>query len=57
MEKAMGVTVELIRNFNGEKAINVIANNSFENCDQPAANFYDSNINPLEKLVEVVGEN
>jgi len=31
------VPAEAIKNFDEEKAINIISNNSFENCDQPAS--------------------
>jgi transcriptional regulator with XRE-family HTH domain len=48
---------EAIRNFDEEKAINIISNNSFENCDQPASVFYNSNINPVDKWMDAIKKN
>jgi transcriptional regulator with XRE-family HTH domain len=55
--KALKVPVEAIKNFDEEKAINIISNNSFENCEQPASIFYNSTINPVEKWMEALEEN
>ncbi len=55
--KALKVPVEAIKNFDEEKAINIISNNSFENCEQPASIFYNSTINPVEKWLEALEEN
>lgn len=54
--KALKVPVEAIKNFDDEKALNIISNNTFENCDQPASVFYNSNINPIEKWIEALEE-
>jgi len=48
---------EAIKNFDEEAAINIISNNTFDNCAQPASIFYNSTINPIEKLVEAMEEN
>ena len=55
--KALKVPAEAIRNFNEEAAVNIISNNSFENCDQPASIFYHSTINPVDKWVEALKKN
>jgi transcriptional regulator with XRE-family HTH domain len=55
--KALKVPVEAIENFNEEAAVNIISNNSFENCDQPASIFYYSTINPIDKWLEALEEN
>ena len=55
--EALKVPVEAIRNFDEEKALNVVANNSFENCNQPASIFYNSVINPIDKWMEAIEEN
>jgi len=51
------VPVEAIKNFDEEKAVHIISNNSFENCDQPASIFYYSTINPVEKWMEALKKN
>jgi hypothetical protein len=51
------VPVEAIRNFDEERAVNIISNNSFENCEQPASVFYNSTINAIDKWMEVLEEN
>jgi len=55
--QALKVPVEAIRNFDEERAINIISNNTFENCEQPASVFYNSTINPIEKWLETLEEN
>lgn len=55
--KALKVPVEAIQNFDEERAVNIISNNSFENCDQPASVFYNSTFNPIDKWVEALEEN
>ena len=57
LAKALKVPVEAIENFDEEKAINIISNNTFENCAQPASIFFNSTINPIEKWMEVLDEN
>ena len=54
--KALGVSADAIKNFDEEKAINIISN-SFENCDQPASVFFNSPINPVDKWVEALKKN
>jgi len=49
--------VEAIKNFSEEKALNVISNNTFENCNQPASFFYNSAIDHVDKWMEVIEEN
>ena len=51
------VPAEAIKNFDEEAALNIISNNTFDNCAQPASFFYNSTVNPIEKLVEVMEEN
>lgn len=55
--KVLKVPVESIKNFDEETAINIISNNSFENCDQPASIFYNSTINPIDKWLAALEEN
>jgi transcriptional regulator with XRE-family HTH domain len=55
--KALKVPVEAIQNFDEERAVNIISNNSFENCAQPASVFYNSPVNPIEKWIETLEEN
>jgi transcriptional regulator with XRE-family HTH domain len=55
--KALKVPVGAIKDFNEEAAVNIISNNSFENCDQPASVFYYSTINPVDKWVEALKKN
>ena len=54
---ALKIPVEVFRNFDEEQAINIISNNTFENCAQPASVFYNSTINPLEKWLDALEEN
>lgn len=54
---ALKVPVEAIQNFDEERAVNIISNNSFENCEQPASIFYNSTFNPIDKWVEALEEN
>ena len=54
--KALKVPADVIKNLDEEKAINIISNNSFENCDQPASIFYNSTINSTEKWLEALEE-
>lgn len=46
------VPAEAIKNFDEEKAINIISN-SFENCNQPASVFYNSSINPVDQIIKI----
>lgn len=55
--KALKLPVEAIKNFDEENAINIISNNSFENCEQPASVFYNPTINPVDKWMEALEEN
>lgn len=54
---ALKVPKEAIENFDEEKAVNIISNNSFENCDQPASVFNNSTINPIDRWLEALDEN
>ena len=49
------VPAEAIKNFDEEKAINIISN-SFENCNQPASIFYNSSINPVDQIIKIHDE-
>ena len=56
--KALGVTVEAIKNFSDEAAINYF--NTFHDTKASQVNFGNSNnctFNPLDKLMETVEEN
>jgi transcriptional regulator with XRE-family HTH domain len=55
--KVLKVPAEAIRNFDEEKAINVISNTTFENCQQPAVINYNPTFNPIDKWIEALGEN
>ena len=55
--KALKVPAEAIKNFDEERAINIISNNTFENCAQPASIFYNAAINPIEEWMKVLEEN
>lgn len=50
------VPVEAIKNFTEENALNIISNNTFENCAQPASIFYNSVVNPFDKWLEALEE-
>jgi len=54
---ALKVPVEAIKNFDENAAINIISNNTFENCEQPASVFNNSTINPIDKWMEALEEN
>lgn len=48
------VSVEAIKNFDEEKAVNVISNTAtFENCQQPAFFNHNPTFNPIEKIIEL----
>ncbi len=48
------VPVEAIKNFDEEKAVNVISNTAtFENCQQPAFFNHNPTFNPIEKIIEL----
>lgn len=47
------IPVEAIENFDEEQAINIISNNTFENCAQPASIFNNSTINPVDKIIQL----
>jgi transcriptional regulator with XRE-family HTH domain len=48
--KSLGVTVEAIKNYDEEAAVNIIANNT--NDHSASVNYY-CNFNPLEKVIEL----
>ena len=50
---ALKIPAEAIQNFDEEQAINIISNNTFDNCAQPASIFYNSTISPLDKIVQL----
>jgi hypothetical protein len=47
------IPAEAIRNFDEQQAINIISNNTFDNCAQPASVFYNSTIDPVEKIIKL----
>lgn len=52
ISEALKIPVEAFQNFDEEQAINIIAN-TFDNCQQPASVFYNSQINPLEQVIKL----
>lgn len=57
VSKVLNVPVEAIKNFDEERAVNIISNNSFDNCDQPASVFFNSTINAIDKWLDALEEN
>ena len=58
--KALGVSVEAIKNFSEEAVLNIIGNtvNNHDNATMNAANIqYQPTFNPLDKVVELFEEN
>jgi len=51
--KVLKVPAEAIKNFDEEKAVNIISNVTFDNCQQPAVINYQPIFNPLDKMVEL----
>lgn len=50
------IPVEAFQNFDEEQAINIISNNSFDNCAQPIAgnaHYHECNFNPIDKMIEL----
>jgi hypothetical protein len=47
------IPAEAIRNFDEQQAINIISNNTFDNCSQPASVFNNSTIHPIDKMVQL----
>ena len=47
------IPAEAIRNFNEQQAINIISNNTFDNCAQPASVFNNSTIHPIDKMIQL----
>ncbi|MCY1308409.1 Helix-turn-helix domain protein [compost metagenome] len=57
---ALKIPAEAIKNFDEEQVINIISNNTFDNCAQPiagTAHYHDCTFNPLDKLMEALEEN
>lgn len=55
--RILKVPTDAIKNFNAEHATNIISNNTFDNCSQPAASiFYNATINPMDKWIEALDE-
>ncbi|CAC9977004.1 helix-turn-helix domain-containing protein [Flavobacterium panici] len=46
------IPVEAFQNFDEDQAINIISN-TFDNCQQPASVFYNSNINQVDQFVKL----
>jgi transcriptional regulator with XRE-family HTH domain len=47
------IPAEAIRNFDEQQAINIISNNTFDNCSQPASVFNNSTIHPIDKMMQL----
>ena len=54
--KALGVSVEAIKNFSEEAVLNIIGN-TYNDSNVVNGNAYSCNFNPLDKLMESVEEN
>jgi transcriptional regulator with XRE-family HTH domain len=54
--KALNVPVEAIKEFDDENTVNIVSNNTFENCDLPASIFFNSHVNPVDKWVKAIDE-
>ncbi|MBW3518634.1 helix-turn-helix domain-containing protein [Flavobacterium sp. NKUCC04_CG] len=54
--RILKIPVEAIENFDEETVINIISNNTFDNCAQPASIFNNSTINPVDKIIELHNE-
>lgn len=54
--KALGVTIEILKNFSEEAVFNIIGN-TVNNHDNGALFNYQPNFNPIEKVIEVYEEN
>lgn len=52
ISEVLKIPVEAFQNFDEEQAINIISN-TFDNCQQPAAIFYNSTLNPVDQLIKV----
>ena len=55
----LNIPVEAFQNFDEEQVVNIISNNTFDNCAQPVAgtaNYQDCTFNPLDKLIEAYEE-
>ena len=50
ISKILDIPIEAFQKLDDEQVINIISNNSFDNCEQPASVFYNSTINPLEEI-------
>ncbi|WP_294199475.1 helix-turn-helix transcriptional regulator [Chryseobacterium sp. sg2396] len=56
ISEVLRIPVEAFKNFDEEKAINVISNITFENCPQPSVVQYNPNFHPVEKIMELHDE-
>jgi transcriptional regulator with XRE-family HTH domain len=54
--KALGVTIEILKNFSEEAVFNIIGN-TVNNHDNGSLFNYQPNFNPIEKVIEVYEEN
>jgi transcriptional regulator with XRE-family HTH domain len=54
--KALGVTIEILKNFSEEAVFNIIGN-TVNNHDNGALFNYQPNFNPIEKVIEIYEEN
>lgn len=52
----MKLPVDAFKNMTDEQAVNIISNNTFDNCAQPVAgtaNYHECSFNPIDKMVEL----
>jgi transcriptional regulator with XRE-family HTH domain len=56
VSKALGVSEEVIENFNDEAAVNIVAN-TINNHDQASVINYYPTFNPIDKIVELYDQN
>lgn len=50
------IPVAALQNFDEEQVINIISNNTFDNCVRPASVIYNSTINPTDQWLEALEE-
>lgn len=54
---ALNIPVEVFQNLDEEQAINnIVNNNTFDHCNQPASVFYNSSIHPIDMIVQLHDE-
>jgi len=53
----LNVTPDIIKNFDADAAVNIVTNNNHGENSSAVNIHYQSNVNPIDKLVEVFEEN